>query len=462
MQKLEKRDTYTPTDASQVRGNCDPAIKHGLSNQVLQSLKTLSNNSDVNQQSGKTGQDLRVPVLNMRGEPLMPTTPAKARHLLKKNKAEVVSRKPFTIQLNHPTGETKQPITLGIDAGYKTIGFSAITEKKELMSGEVKLRDNITKLIAERAMYRRKKRNKLWYRPARFLNQKKDEKWLAPSIQHKLGSHIRLIGKIKRLLPITQVIVEVAKFDIQKIENPDVAGEQYQQGTLYEYRNRIAYLIAREKGLCQFCSKEYIKGNSWRLHHIYGKERDRPEDWALLHGTCHDEIHRKHLEETLRNKPSKSYKDATLMNIIRWRLVDALGCKHTYGNITFQDRIDLKLPKSHVNDAFVIADGTTQERCRPYEVKQVRRNNRCLQLNRKGFKPSIRRKHYSLQPNDRVTYEGKEYRVKGVHCRGKSIIISNAVENLNVSIKKVKLICYGKGIQFANLLKPIISPEAIL
>ena len=68
MQKLETRNTYTPMDAPQVRSNCDSVIKHGHCDQVLQNLKTVSNNSDVDQQSGKTGQDLRVFVLNMRGK----------------------------------------------------------------------------------------------------------------------------------------------------------------------------------------------------------------------------------------------------------------------------------------------------------------------------------------------------------------------------------------------------------
>jgi len=107
MQKLETRNTYTPLDASQVRGNCDSVIKHGQTVQVLQSLKTVSNNSDVNQQSGKTEHNLRVCVLNMRGKPLMPVTPAKARHLLEQDKAKVVSRKPFTIQLRYATGGNK-------------------------------------------------------------------------------------------------------------------------------------------------------------------------------------------------------------------------------------------------------------------------------------------------------------------------------------------------------------------
>ena len=81
---------------------------------------------------------MRVPVLNMRGEPLMPTRPGKARRLLKQGKAKVVQRKPFTIQLLYPTGENKQEITLGIDAGYDRVGFSAVTEGQELISGELK------------------------------------------------------------------------------------------------------------------------------------------------------------------------------------------------------------------------------------------------------------------------------------------------------------------------------------
>ena len=186
MQKLEERYNNTPTDSLQVHSNCDSVIKHGQSDQVLQNIKTFSNNPDVDQQSGKTGQDLSVPVLNMRGKPLMPTTPAKARHLLEQNKAKVVTRKPFTIQLKYATGETKQDITLGIDSGYKYVGVSAISNKKELLSGEVQLRTDIPKKLRNRAIYRRSRRNRLWHRQSRFNNRGIPKGWLAPSIQHKL------------------------------------------------------------------------------------------------------------------------------------------------------------------------------------------------------------------------------------------------------------------------------------
>ena len=55
----------------------------------------------------------------------MPCSPAKARLLLKEKKAIVKRRTPFTIQLTIATGEAKQPVSLGIDAGYKHVGLSA-------------------------------------------------------------------------------------------------------------------------------------------------------------------------------------------------------------------------------------------------------------------------------------------------------------------------------------------------
>ena len=85
----------------------------------------------------RQGDTLKVYVLNMRGKPLMPCSPCKARKLLKMKKAKVVCRAPFQIQLTYATGETMQPVTLGIDSGSKTIGLSAATEKAELYASEV-------------------------------------------------------------------------------------------------------------------------------------------------------------------------------------------------------------------------------------------------------------------------------------------------------------------------------------
>ena len=454
MQKLEKRDTYTPLDASQVQGNCDSVIKHGQDTiQVLQDLKTFSNNSDVNRSQHRGSSDLRVQnivyVLNMRGEPLMPTYQQKANKLLKQEKAKVVSRKPFTIQLKYATGETKQPITLGVDAGYKYVGISAKTDKKELFSAEVTLRTDIPKKLQTRAMYRKNRRSRLWYRQLRFLNRRISKGWLAPSIQHKLDSHLRIVEKIKQFLSVTKIIIEVASFDIQKIKTPDIKGKEYQQGEQLGFWNLREYVLHRDNHICQHChGKKHDP--ILQVHHINGKKEgatDRPEELLTVCKTCHDEHHSG--KDIIPKKKVKSFKPETFMTTVRWKIINALGCKHTYGYITKHNRIKQGIAKSHVNDAFIIAGGTNQDRCTPYITKQIRRNNRKLQINRKGFKPSVRKQHYSLQSNDLVKYGRGVCRVKAVFNYGKWITLIDNIGNIiNSNIKNIELICYGKGVVF--------------
>jgi hypothetical protein len=411
----------------------------------------------VDQLSGRRGQNLRVFVINMRNKPLMPATPGRARHLLKQDRAVVVKRSPFTIQLLYPTGEAKQPITLGIDSGYKHVGLSATTDKQELYSAEVILRTDIPKKLQQRRMYRRNRRSRLWHRPPRFLNRGK-KGWLAPSIQHKLDSHIRLVEQIKRILPITRTIVEVASFDIQKIKNPDISGVEYQQGEQLGFWNIREYVIHRDNHTCQHC-KGRSKDKILQVHHIYGKKEgatDRPEELLTVCKTCHENHHAG--VDIIPTNPITRFKPETFMTTVRWKLTNSLDCEHTYGHITKHNRIVANISKSHANDAFIIAGGNGQERSQPLQVKQVRRNNRSIQLNRKGFKPAIRRQRYSLQPNDLVRYGGKEHRVKGVHSYGSRVLLDN---KKSVAIGKIELITYGKGISYAPI-PPCSKEQGIL
>lgn len=113
-------------------------------------------------------------VLSKSGKPLMPTERCgKVRRMLRDGKAKVVKARPFTIQLMYETTEYTQPVTLGIDAGYEKIGLSAITDKKELLSGECQLLQGQVERNKERAMYRRQRRSRLRYRKPRFDNRKK-------------------------------------------------------------------------------------------------------------------------------------------------------------------------------------------------------------------------------------------------------------------------------------------------
>ncbi|GCC10633.1 hypothetical protein IPdc08_00666 [archaeon] len=219
----------------EVIGRVKEHIKSSSSSLLLYNVSRTvlaNNNSAQDIPSGRSRKNLRVPVLNMSGKPLMPTSPRKARILLKQGKATVVQKMPFTIQLKYPSGETKQDITLDINDRYSTIGFSAITEKSELISGELTLRKGISKLLEQKRNYRRVRRNKLLHRKPRLNNRSKHKCWLASGIHHKFNTHLRLIEKLKEVLPITKVIVEVSAFDTQKLQNPEIRDVKYQQEEL--------------------------------------------------------------------------------------------------------------------------------------------------------------------------------------------------------------------------------------
>ncbi len=257
---------------------------------------------------------IKVYVLAVDGTPLMPCSACKAKKLLKQKQATVVKRVPFTIQLNFECENKVQRIILGIDSGYENIGFSVITERKELISGTVKLDGKTSERLTERRMYRRNRRNKLWYRKPRFNNRTKPEGRLPPSVQRRYDTHLNLINKLKKILPISEIIIETAKFDIRKILNPEVEGIEYQQGNLYDYQNMRSYLMAREQGKCQLCKKDF-KGRSSHIHHCRQRSEggsNRAENLAILHKNCHEKLHKKGLKLS---KP-KSYKPNTFMSII--------------------------------------------------------------------------------------------------------------------------------------------------
>ena len=457
MQKLKERPSKnTPKNTSLVLGNCDLLLNNSkeIVNSVID-LKTSFNNSEVNLPQRREGLkhklSTNVYVISIKGKPLMPCSPQKAKKLLKEKKAHVINRKPFTIQLDIVTGENKQNITLGIDIGYKNIGLSAITEKKEVYASEVKLRTDIVKLNSERKMYRVNRRGRShWYRPARFLNRKKPKGWLAPSIQHKIDSHIRIANQIYKILPISKVIVEVAKFDIQKIKNPEINRNEYQEGDQLGFANVREYILHRDNHQCQNCKKS--KDIKLQVHHIESRMigGNRSDNLITLCRDCHDKYHAGKIKISL--KKSKSYKEATCMNIIRNRIVDGLKkifsiVEITYGYITKFNRKMNNVEKSHLNDAFIISGGSDQKRCFEYKVEQRRINNRCLQLNRKGFKPSVRRQRYKLQPKSLVKFGKKVLEVIGVHCYGKSVILRDK-KKIDINIKKIKLIKYNEGLNY--------------
>lgn len=428
-QQLQVKKKNIPTNTSQVRSSIISTLNE--SKDTVCSRDTLAcNNSDVNldQHTGRSIKAL-VYVIDSKGTKLMPCSFAKAKRLVKKGAAKLIKCYPFKIiQLNFKAKEV-QEIVLGVDSGYQNIGFSAVSNKKELISGTLVL-DNKTKdRLTERRMYRKGRRNKLWYRAARFNNRRRKEGWLPPSIERRYQTHLSLIKKIKSILPISDIVIETANFDIQKIENPNIQGKEYQQGIQLGFENVKQYVLTRDKRICQHCGKDNTK---LEVHHIKFRSQggtDTPSNLITLCSKCHKDLHNNKFEiKTVK----RDYKPNTFMSIIHNRFwKDIPEIYETYGYITKQQRLSLGLEKTHYNDAFCITGGNTQERVEPIKLKQKHRNNRVLQLNRKGFKPSIRRQRYKIQPKDLVKINNKWYITNGLHNKGKSIIVNK--KSINIS-----------------------------
>src|SRR5258706_1136078 len=285
-----------------------------------------------------------VYVLNCHGQPFMPCQPRKARLLLQEGKAKVARMVPFTIQLLYGSSGYKQAISLGVDAGTQQIGVSATTEQHVLFEAEVLPRSDIQELLATRSQFRRARRSRnTRYRKVRFLNRKKSNGWLAPSVQHKVEAHLKTIRLVHQILPVRQTTIEVAQFDLQKIRHPDIEGKAYQEGPQLGFWNVREYVLFRDAHCCQWCRGK-SKDPILNVHHIESRKTggNSPENLIIFRETCHDLIHRTKQEHQI-ERTRRTFRDATQMGIMRWRIYEQTKAlfQHvhlTYGYITKHTR----------------------------------------------------------------------------------------------------------------------------
>ena len=397
---------------------------------------------------------MRVFVLNKRGKPLMPCSPAKARILLKEKKAVVVRRTPFTIQLTIATGETKQPVSLGVDAGYKHVGLSASTAKAELYASEVELRQDITDLLSARLALRRARRNrKTRYRAPRFDNRIRSKRngWLAPSVENRINAHLSRIEAVLRLLPVTKITVETASFDTQLLKNPDISGKAYQEGEQLGFWNVREYVLFRDGHVCQHCHGR-SKDPVLNVHHLESRRSggDSPGNLITLCETCHKALHRGQI--TLKAKRGRSFRAESFMGIMRRTVLNRLKASHpeievryTYGYLTKHERIRHGIAKSHCADAFCIAGNLDAERLGEYLFqKQTRRNNRQI------HKLSILKG--GLRKRNQAPYEVKGFRLfDKVVCKGEEGFIFGRRSSGYFDIRKLDGTRISAGISCKKL-----------
>ncbi len=373
-----------------------------------------------------------VYVLNYDGQPLMPTSRCgKVRHLLKEGQAKVVKRCPFTISLLYGSTNYTQDITLGVDSGYKHIGLSATTKDKVLYESDIELRNDIVDLLSTRRQNRRSRRNrKTRYRQARFDNRGKSKNWLAPSVNQKIETHLNVIDKVYKMLPITRLTIETASFDIQKIKNPDISDIEYQQGEQLNFYNTREYVLFRDNHTCQ-CCKGKSKDKILNVHHIESRKTggNAPNNLITLCETCHTNYHKGLIKLPSSIHRGMSFKDSTFMGVMRWSLYEKLkniypDVKLTYGYITKNTRIENGLSKEHYIDARCISGNP---KAKPldyvYYQKKIRCHNRQIHKNtilkgniRKRNQASYLVKGYRIF--DKVSYNKEEYFIFGRRTSG--------------------------------------------
>lgn len=397
-----------------------------------------------------------VYVVNKNGQPLMPTeNHAKVRILLKSGKAKVINRCPFTIQLTYESTNYTQKVTLGIDSGSKHIGISATTKDKVLFEADIELRNDIVNLISTRRELRRSRRNrKTRYRKPRFENRRRKDGWLAPSVQQKADSHLTIVAKVHKILPVSNIVVECASFDIQKIKNPSVGGTDYQQGEQLGFWNVREYVLFRDGHTCQ-CCKGKSKDKILNVHHIESRKTggDAPNNLITLCETCHTGYHKGTVKLPGTIHRGMSFKDAAFMGIMRWALYEKLKTLYpnvtlTYGYITKNTRIKNSLPKEHYIDARCIsgnpkAVGTGEV----FYYKKIRCHNRQIHKNtvlkggyRKRNQAPYEVKGFRLF--DKVLWKGRECFVFGRRSTGRMDLrlLDGTHINASVGFKNLKLI----------------------
>ena len=305
--------------------------------------------------------------------------PGRARTLLSTGRAAVFRRYPFTIILKFAIDDPQvEKLRIKIDPGSKITGIAVVNDA----SGEVVAAFNlehrgetIKKSLDGRRAIRRSRRNrKTRYRAPRFQNRRRPKGWLPPSLQSRIANIMTWVSRLRRYCPITAISQELVKFDLQKMENPEISGVQYQQGTLQGYEVR-EYLLEKWNRQCAYCGKKDIP---LQVEHIHPRAKggtDRISNLTLSCVKCNIAKGTQDIQEFLKQKPEvmervqafarAPLKDAAAVNIIRWQLyvhlkATGLPIECGSGGLTKFNRTKRELPKEHWIDAACVGKSTPE------------------------------------------------------------------------------------------------------
>lgn len=329
---------------------------------------------------------MAVFVIDKRKKPLMPCSEKRARKLLDSGRARVHRLIPFSIRIVDLEAAdcVLQPVKIKIDPGSKFTGIAVVRETKsiDVATGEIGISVHVLNLfellhrgrqiseaLTARRQMRRRRRGNLRYRAPRFFNRGNKEKgWLAPSLQHRVDTTVAWVKRFKRVVPVTGVVQELVRFDMQLMQNAEISGAEYQQGTLAGYEVR-EYLLNKWNRECSYCGAKDVP---LQIEHIHSKAcggSNRVSNLALACQPCNQKKgaqdvrvflakDTKRLDRILA-QAKRPLKDATAVNTTRWALFNALKEAGVpvitgSGGLTKYNRVQFGIPKTHALDAVCV------------------------------------------------------------------------------------------------------------
>src|SRR5262249_36642775 len=136
----------------------------------------------------------------------------------------------------------------------------------------------------------------------RFDNRTRGIGWLPPSLESRVANVLTWVNRLHRFCPISVISLELVKFDMQKMENPEIAGVLYQQGTLQGYEVR-QYLLEKWGRKCAYCNKQDVP---LQMEHIQPRAKggtDRVSNLTLSCEQCNRAKGTQDINDFLKKKP---------------------------------------------------------------------------------------------------------------------------------------------------------------
>ncbi len=311
-----------------------------------------------------------VLVIDQDKHPLDPVHPGRARQLLSSGKAAVYRRYPFVLILNRRVPEPHpQPVRLKIDPGSKTTGLAVVNDAsgQVVWAAELGHRGEQVRggLLTRRRVRCGRRQRHTRYRQPRWRNRRRPTGWLAPSLRSRLQNVLTWVERLRRFCPLGAISVELVRFDLQLLQNPDIEGLEYQRGTLFGTELRH-YLLTKWEQRCAYCS---ATGLPLEIDHVQPRSKggsDRVSNLVIACQTCNQAKGDQPLEAFLAGRPEVLRRvqaqrkaplgDAAVVNATRWALYERLKASGLpvetgSGGLTKWNRTRRGLPKLHWVDA---------------------------------------------------------------------------------------------------------------